>query len=79
MLQSARKDELVYANKFYEQEELVSMEGYLFGYSKESSQDTYNLNTEEWGTIHRRETIEIMRDKDGYSFSWKIKEVPGGR
>ena len=47
MFQSAKNDELAYANKFDGQGELFSYEGHVFGYSKESSHDTYGLNTEE--------------------------------
>ena len=80
MIQDGRNGELVYANKFNEQGELASYYGHVFGYSKESSNDTYDLNTEEWGRIDSREIINIMyNDEDGYSFAWRIKEVTEGR
>ena len=79
MLQSARNEKLVYANKFDEQGEFADTEGNLFGYSKESSHDTYNLNTKEWGRIYQRETINIGYDEGEYFFSWKIKSATEGR
>ena len=79
MLHSVRNDELVYANKFNQQWEVDLYEGRIFGYSKESSHDTYNLNNKEWGAIYQREIINIMDDEDGYYFAWKIKEVTEGR
>ena len=80
MIQDGRNDELVYANKFDEQWDVDLYEGVVFIYSKESSNATYNLNTEERGRMHRRETINIMYNhEDGYFFAWKIMEVPEGR
>ena len=75
MIQDGRNDKLVYANKLDEQGELASYDGHIFGYSKESSHATYDLNTEEWGRIDRNETIDILyNDEDGYYFGWKINE-----
>ena len=79
MIQDGRNDELVRVNKFDEQGELVSYDGHVFGYSKESSHATYNLNTEEWGRMYQGETINIMDDEDGYYFAWKIKTATEGR
>ena len=80
MIQDGRNDELLYANKFDEQGVLVSYYGHIFGHSKESSHDTYGLNTEEEGRIDSRKTINIMyNDKDRYFFALRIKEVTEGR
>ena len=75
MLQCIKNDELVYANKFDEQYDFADIEGYLFGYSKESSDATYNLNTEEQGRVTKYETINIGHATKSFSYG-KLKILP---